>query len=417
MGVHLNSMLLGQNPIQGLPKLSPATDAFGRTRVSEPVGLFASQAEYDDLPLIFDEVTSGTGSSTHLPDESAIQLDVGTASGDRILRRTFQHIRYQPSKSQEIFLTFVPEDPKANLQQNFGVFDDNDGAFFRANGTTLQFVIRTSTSGSPVNNAIDQANWNLDKLDGSGPSGVTLDASQAQILWMDLEWLGVGQVRFGFVIDGRKIVCHEQAHANNIQSVYMRTLNLPVSYELINTDTTASASTAKMICCSVSSEGGFETDRAYQFAQVGAGITAGVTPTALLAIRQKNTFNSIPSRGQVLMDHLEVLTTSNGSGIWALYYIPHVGGSITGGAWVSVGTHSICEYNSTMTAFAGGIVVDAGFYSSTNQAKTTIAKAVNIRAPIIYDEAGSAYSAWLLASYAFTGTLVTYGSLTWKEIR
>jgi hypothetical protein len=49
---------------------------------------------------------------------------------------------------------------------------------------------------------VPQTNWNIDKLDGTGISGITLDISKAQILWMDIEWLGLGTVRIGFVING-----------------------------------------------------------------------------------------------------------------------------------------------------------------------------------------------------------------------
>jgi hypothetical protein len=102
--------------------------------------------------------------------------------------------------------------------------------------------------------------WNGDKLDGTGPSGYYLNLARVQIFWSDIEWLGVGNVRCGFVINGEFIICHTFQCANQAGNtkVYMETAILPVRYEIENTDTTADASTLKQICSTVISEGGYQ---------------------------------------------------------------------------------------------------------------------------------------------------------------
>jgi hypothetical protein len=86
--------------------------------------------------------------------------------------------------------------------------------------------MRTYIGGSVDNTTrrVEQSAWNGDKLDGTGASGLTLDLTKPQILWMDFEWLGVGNVRCGFIINGQYIVCHTYQTANVYgTSVYMTT--------------------------------------------------------------------------------------------------------------------------------------------------------------------------------------------------
>jgi hypothetical protein len=92
---------------------------------------------------------------------------------------------------------------------------------------------------------------------------------------MDLEWLGVGTVRIGFVIDGNFHVCHRFNHANLIASTYITTASLPIRYEITNTGATTGASTLKQICSSVLSEGGYELRGSQQ--AVGTPITTAKT--------------------------------------------------------------------------------------------------------------------------------------------
>jgi hypothetical protein len=104
---------------------------------------------------------------------------------------------YQPGKSLLILATFCMNAAKTNLRQRVGYFDDNNGIFLEQNGTSVPaFTIRTNTSGTPSDtNTVLQSSWNGDKLDGTGPSGITLNLARVQIMWTDIEWLGVGNVR------------------------------------------------------------------------------------------------------------------------------------------------------------------------------------------------------------------------------
>lgn len=339
-------------------------DAFGRLRTSSPFTLFDSQNRYQKDPQ-FSESLTGGGTATYVAAESSVDMSVTTASGDKVVRQTFRVFPYQPGKSLEVLATFVMNAGKANLRQRVGYFNADNGVFFQINGTTKSFVLRTATSGSPSDaRTVDQANWNGDRLDGTGASGLILDPTKAQILYMDFEWLGVGSVRCGFVIDGQTIICHTFENANDIDKVYMTTAILPIRYEIENTGAAASGSTMTQICSTVISEGGYEQKSALTWARRTTVLT-GVTTTfvPLVSIRLKSTalgavvlpsiFKALPI-GSVL--DYEIALVKN----------PTLSGPTS---WNS-NSHNV-EFDVASTGFTGGTITDLTYVSGSNQGSGT----------------------------------------------
>jgi hypothetical protein len=243
--------------------------------------------------------------------------------------------------------------PKTNVRQRIGYFDENDGIFFESTSTTgFNFVLRTSTSGSVSDaNSVAKANWNVDTFDGSGPSGVTIDFTKAQIWFADIEWLSVGRVRCGFVIDGLLHYAHSFNNANNLSLPYMKTANLPCRYEIENTGTSAGTTSFKQICSSIISEGGFEVERgeASTAYNDGTAVTVDTTIRPVLCIRPKTTFNSINNTGFIEPMEVHISTVTNDID-WFAYLNPN----FTGGAhsWGSAGSTKIMEYDVTRTGTA-----------------------------------------------------------------
>jgi len=255
---------------------STAYDAFGRLRVSEPFTIFDSTNVMSKNDL-FDEDLTNNGTVTYTSNKSTVNLNVTTASGDKVIRQSKRVMSYQPGKSLFIFNTFVMQTPEANLKQKVGTFDANNGIFFMADGTTLKIVRRTYTSGSPADTEKSQSEWNGDKLDGTGASGYDLNVDKATILFTDYEWLGMGSVRVGFVIDGKFITAHTFYNANNLDTVYMQTANLPIRYEIETTGTISGAATLQQVCSSCMIEGGYSPQGVIQ--SIGTASLAGVTLT------------------------------------------------------------------------------------------------------------------------------------------
>lgn len=208
-----------------------SSDAFGRQRISQPLTLFDSSHRYQDNDL-WATATGVSSDATFDANEGLVKLNVPTTSGAYVKRETKQVFSYQPGKSLLVMSTFVMDTAKTNLRQRVGYFNDDNGLYFQISGTVTSFVERSSVTGSVVETIVPQADWSQDKLDGKGPSGLTLDPTKAQILWMDVEWLGLGTVRMGFVIDGKLVHCHSFHHANRVTSTYITTASLPLRYEI-----------------------------------------------------------------------------------------------------------------------------------------------------------------------------------------
>lgn len=349
---------------------STAIDAFGRQRVSNPLTLFDSSHRYADNNLWANSIT-GTAAATFSADEGLINMTVGSASGDQIIRETIKVFSYQPGKSLLVMNTFVFGEAKTNLRQRAGYYGAANGIYFEREGSINYMVERSSVTGSVVNTRVAQADWNQDPLDGTGPSGLILDSSKAQILYMDVEWLGLGTVRTGFIINGAFVPCHNFDHANLVTTTYITTASLPLRYEMTNVGATASASTLKQVCSTVISEGGYELR--------GAQLTAGTDITTPTTLTTAGTFYPVVSirLKTTRLDAIVILTaisilgiTNNANYKWQVV----ASGTTTGGTWVSAGTNSAVEYNITGTAFTVGTgrILATGFFQGSNQGSSSV---------------------------------------------
>lgn len=337
-------------------------DAFGRLRVSNPQTLFDSQNRYQKDNQ-FSESTANGASITYDVNTSTVSLSADTTSGSKAVRQSYRVFPYQPGKSLLIFSTFVMDTPTANLRQRVGYFNEDNGVFFQVSGTTKSFVLRTSTSGSPSDaRTVNQADWNGDKLDGTGASGLTLDVTKAQILYMDFEWLGVGSVRCGFIINETFIVCHTFNNANDLDKVYMTTAILPLRYEIEALDTLGAGKTMKQICSTVISEGGYQQVNASQFARRTTKLT-GISTTFVPLVSIRLASDSLGA--VVLPQAIQVYPTVTQDYEVALFK----NATLTGASYNTTDfTH--VDYDVTASAMSGGTMVLQNFIGSTAQGRS-----------------------------------------------
>lgn len=348
-----------------------AIDAFNRLKTSNPFTLFDSQHRYasNDKWDTFG-VTGGT--ATFLLNESVVNLTVGVTAGAKVTRETKRIFPYQPGKSLLVLNTFAFNTPKENLRQRVGYFGLTGGATFgtpyngiylEQNGLTLSINLASGSLNQIT--TINQSSWNGDKFDGSGSSGRTLDVSKGNIFWMDIEWLGVGDVRTGFFVDGKPVVAHIFHNDNVNPTTYMTTASLPIRYELENTATTASSSTMKQICSSVQSEGGYEGfARRYNVTKNGSNPTVLTTQDIqypMIALRlNSNRLDSavVPSNLSVVLEQ----TASNKPD--TVQYRILLNPTLTGNTW-STHFNGNVDYNVTATAVTGGTDIIGGYISSS----------------------------------------------------
>lgn len=384
-------------------------DAFGRLRTSTPLTLFDSQNRYAKDPQ-FDESLAGSATCTHLANESSVAMAITTASGDSVIRQSKRVFPYQPGKSLLVMCTFAMASGATNLRQRVGYFNANNGVFLQQNNNALSIVLRTYTGGSASDaRAVAQADWNGDKLDGSGASGITLDVTKTQIFFIDFEWLGVGSVRCGFIIDGEYIVVHTFHNANSLSSVYMQTAILPVRYEITATGTVAAAKTMKQICSTVISEGGYEQKTNLTWARRTTDKTGiGTTFVPLVSIRLKST-----NLGAVVIPNGFTFMPTSASDYFEVALIKNP--TLTGDSFASLSTN--VEFDTAATALSGGDIVRSDYASSGVLSSNPIADPsdYNFDSQLGVTIAGVS-DIYTLAVRLITGTGDGIGSLSFHDL-
>ena len=329
-----------------------STDAFGRLRVSEPYTLFDTKSRYYDHND-FSSSTSTGANVVYDANSSTYQLNVTAANGSSVIRETKRVFPYQPGKSLLVLTTFCMNTPKTNLRQRVGYFTTNNGIYFENDGTYNYLVIRSYSSGALVEDRVRQDAWDNPFL--------ALQVNRTQIFWTDIEWLGVGSVRCGFVVNGAYVLCHTFHHANvaGNTNTYMTTAILPVRYEITNTAGTTGVSMMRQICSTVISEGGYNAFTYSETAGRGTSVlrlaSAG-TYYPLVSIRLDSTrLDAI-----VLPRQVDVLSPTVNYYRWKLVLNP----TLTGATFAGHSATGTVEYDTAATAMSGGTELQAGYVSS-----------------------------------------------------
>lgn len=339
-----------------------AADAFGRLRVSQGTILFNSKQDLTAQDQLFVTSASSGGTFTYSSNRASTSLNVTTASGSSAIRRSRPYIPYQPGKGTLYLSSVVIGGGQTNTVKRVGMFDSKNGIFFIQNGTTFGVGVRSFVTGTAIDTVVTQANWNLDKFDGTGISLISLDLTKVQILVIDFQWLGAGRIRFGFDINGDIKYCHEIKNANVISSVYMTTPNLPASFEITNTATAASAASLEQICTAVFSEGGIELiGQPFSCSTGVLGRSIDTTFTPLITLRAKAANSRVP----IKLTDFSLISGGSKDLYWALMLNPVVTGG-TAASYTSVNADSLLEFDVARTgAISGGTVLMSGYSTAT----------------------------------------------------
>ncbi len=410
---------------------SVALDSFGRLRVSQPTTLFDSQQEYGlDTVRTWDGVANGTystgssngsvtnGSNSVGPTNSDTRMTPVTVSSTDThysILQSRQYTRYIPGKSHLVFIT---------------------GIFVPRSGCAMAIVRRTSTSGSVVDNSVAQSSWNIDKFDGTGPSGITLDFTKTQILAIQAQWLGVGRVIIGFDVNGVLYPAHQFLNSNVLDVPYTQTFNLPVRFEARCSGTTnmsragyfdayngsflqgtsaTAGGTINFVCASVQSEGGEEMRGFPLCISNGTTAISVTTRRSVLSIRPKATYNSRTNRAHIELADYIISAQTNGS-----FYEIVVGGTLGGvPSWTSVGANSVVEYDVSGTTVTGGQTIVNGYVlAGTGIARGESSGAIDIRNPFVLRQVDSLTANQDVLSIvctSLTGTSSVLAAINWHE--
>jgi hypothetical protein len=385
--------------------------------VSAPKTFFNSDFEYDINPLWFVSSIVGTGSVAKTAGESSLTLSTGgTASGAGVAYQTTQYFRYEPGKGRFVVFSGLIGAATNNVRSRMGNFDSSNGVFFEmADGLGASVNQRSNVSGSVVDTKVLQTNWSIDKFDGTGPSGVTLDFSKTQLFWVDFQWMGTGHTRFGFFVNGFAMACHEIYNDNVITSPYTNTACLPMRAEIFNTGIAASTTTMKWVCCSLVNEGSPEIAPSFiQFtADNGSTLVAVANGTLkpVLSIQPKLTFAGQVNRVHILLKRLAVQAFTQ-TVYWRLVY----NGTLTGASFASVDANSCVNEDTAATALSGGTVVASG-YATAPSAGVMTEDLEKVVVPFTLDLNGANPSTYTVLVAGAGAAASVCAAFEWIELR
>lgn len=393
-------------------------DAFGRQRVSEPYTIFDSKNIFnnpdiadseENQPLYYDnQEVSGSGTSTtYNVNQASNTLSVSLNTAGKRVRQSKRRFNYQPGKSQLAFLTFNMNGRISNVVKQEGLFDDENGLFLELSDD-VYFVRRTFTSGSKEDIKVKQSDWNLDKFDGTGSSGITINFSKTQIFIIDYEWLGVGRVRMGFVIDGKIYYAHQFLNTNILDVVYMSTPNLPIRTSIENLGTGAQTGITQ-ICSTIISEGGVQETGEIRYISTTNGLAfAGTNTYPLVALRLRNSYLGLTVREL----NSSIISTGNDNFEWQIVLNPSISGASGTVNWNAVQYAGVEAFvNVSGSTLSGGVLLNGGFSLSNLTSNNVLNNAITIGANI-----NGSRDIIVLAVRPLTTNGNFYGGLTWREL-
>ena len=295
----------------------PQLDSFGKLRVSGATVLGDYTFKDGLLPGMFAGRKIGGASITHDDTVHCATLALTTANGDVSAFTSNVYHHYFPGISQLAVMTVACGDVgKAGLTRRWGYFDANNGFMFAQVNGVLRAQIRSDRSGSvTLIHDVPQSSWSVDKLDGTGPSGMTISATDDNIYWIDIQWLGAGRIRFGTYYQGQRVVAHEYYHEGNGGQPHATSGSLPMCFAQSNTAGTASSSEMRVWCCSVLTEANldittFGVNKIATFSKavdVAAWVASGAEYAYVGSLSPRIALGNHTNRSVYFPTHLEVL--------------------------------------------------------------------------------------------------------------
>lgn len=356
-------------------------------------------------PNVWTSATSGGATESFHASKRIAELTVPTTSGAYVYRQTRKRFRYYPGRAVQASMTFNPNGTQANIRKRFGYFDVNDGMFLEFNGTDIRFIVRTSGSGAPVDSiVIPRSSW-YDPLDGTGPSGQTIDFTKTIFMMIEFLWQGAGYVKLSFLQGRRQLIAVERnffGSINGITEPYIANPTLPFRVEIENT-ATSTGTTIGHICSALR----VYVDNLIEGIPVAINngiIGKSVTNTPVLSLRVRS---STPTR-LIELTSADCFIGGNNTAYVNIYLNP----TLTGAVWTQMGSCS--EYDISATSFTGGALIGSGIIrGNTPISLSNLIPYIN---NVLGEDINGVKDIVTIVVQSFSGTITANATLEWKEI-
>lgn len=412
---------------------TPACDAFGRLRVSQPAYLFDSQFTYqidadqwDAVANLSSGGVSGTGGTVaHSATERWVTLTTGTAAANIQIIQSHYNPPYTPGRSHLALITFLFGSALAPsaVTRRVGLLDCVGsgslaspvpyGIYLEQTAAVVNLVLASGTTlGTET---VAQAAWNIDKMNGTGPSRKTVDWSKTQILVISYQALYVGRVVIGLDIDGVIYPVHQFLHANLSTYPYIQEASLPVHYS-IRTSGASSAATMRAICATVMNEGGQNlldmAGRTFSVNGLATAVSCGsgaVVP--IISIANQATLNSIAQNSIVIPTAITAFSTSAKDTIIQVWLNP----TLTGATYGKTIANSSVSGDTAATAMTGGTLISS-LYAPAGR-EILFNSQVLSKLIMSYSDIIARGDVLTVSGTGLGGTASCYAAINWKEIR
>ena len=328
-----------------------------RFKISPYQTVFFNTFQYGKETDVWDERVVGVGTATFNANASNIIMQVGSTTGSKVIRQTKNVMRYIPGRGATLAFAVRLEQPKVGIRRRFGLFDENNGVYFEDDGGTYSYVIRSSVTGITTETRVYRDDWNGEKFDGNGWTGVTADPTKQQMISINYEWYGAGIIQFAWLMKNETVASHTFDNANTNSGVWCSTPFLPIRLEIENVTGVAGTHYMYQGSNSLIQEG--EPEKLGTLLSISNPITGTTMPNAntfypIISIRLKS--NNLT--GVMLLRSLQAATNDNTNVYWKLIE----NATLTGGTWVDhPDPNSFMQYNITQTALTGGTTLLNGF--------------------------------------------------------
>lgn len=410
-----NVNLVGSGEGSGV---SSSIDSKGRLKVQTQESLFFNTFQYGKETDVWDETTANGASASFNTNQGLVDMSVTSTLGSKVVRQTRQVMRYTAGRQNTLTFSVRIEMPVVGVRRRFGLFNGSDGFYFEdsgtldANGQPEYAVVLTSTaSGVLTTQRVTRNNWNGDKLDGTGPSGFTANPLAQQMISMDYEWYGAGQISFSFIMNGLPRVIHTFNTGNILLLPWSRTPFLPIRLELENFGGAAGTHHLYQGSNSLLVEGRL----------VKQGIPSNIlTPLSGISLDTALTFYPVVSvrmkpttlEGIILLLNFVANTLDNTD----IYY-KVLRNATLNGTWVDMpDANAFTQYNYTSTgAVTDGDQIDSGFITAGAAVRVELSKDADLQ--LGRGSMGTVSDTVTIAIAAKNANKKAVASLSWIEQR
>ncbi|MDQ1326692.1 MAG: hypothetical protein QG564_1824 [Campylobacterota bacterium] len=322
-------------------------DATGKLRVSNHSIIFEDISEYSKNLDKWNEKVVNGASITLNQNNSGITLNTSTTLSSKAIRQTKQYFKKQVGNSLMVGFSLNFNGNQTDIKKSAGYYDNNNGVYLKLQNGVFSLNLRSKSSGSIIEENITQANFNIDKLDGTGESGLTLDLTKIYYFFFDFNCFCTGKIRCYIATANGQVLFH-QFDKFELSNTFLGTLTLPIRYEIEQLGVT-NIGTMTHFTSFLAVENNVNLDHDLNTISLGRTTrTIATTISHILSIRPKLIYQGKENRANILPSQMNHYVDSSGKAVLVEIW---VGGTVTGGAWTEISAESATEYNITATAF------------------------------------------------------------------